>query len=891
MTRINTNVSSLTAQKTLARSNVSLQQALTRLSTGLRINAGKDDPAGLIASEMLRANIVSINRAITNSERASQMIATADSALNQIGNLLNDIRALVTEAANSGAMTADQIAANQLQIDAALEAINRIAHTTAFQGRKLLDGSLDFIHTAGAVPTIEDIEINRANLGPAGQMTVEVDIQQAARQAEIVSASGVAKASTVLRFRAGTTVTFDDNGQIRINARALGDSEAGVTVRFVYGGNTGTLSAQYDPDNRELVVTFYGNATTTAQVVSAINNSVPEFEAEEVQAGTLADTDDNTTATTGYDQITITAAEAGPEFNNIRVSVVTRSGVGTPTAAYYADTKNLVITIDSASDTTLSAIASAINNLPQFTATAAANGDGVVNGGTADRQAIASTGISGYLTSAFSPASNAVAVLKFAPSATLTFASSARIDIKAASISETENNVTISFVADSTPVGQEYAEYDPVAKTLKIHINNTTATTAANVAAAINALPEWQAFVVNAGAVNGAGADRNLSARTAQDQLTIKALLPGADYNGVTVKVEKASGIGSTPTASYDAGNKVLTITIDDTVATTLAAIDQAIDALPEFSSSHRTYGAGRVRGNSADVNATANTGTTGGNVLLDDLVFQLRGPRGSEIFNFQAGTSVNQVVQAINLLTDSTGVVATQKEGLLTLRTLDYGSEAAIDIDIVSEGADGQFDAALSAKRATGSDIVATVNGVLAQASGNSFAVNTSTLDLAITVQPGSSTGFTFTITGGGAVFQLGPEVMGTQQARLGIGAVNTTSLRGKSGRLYELGSGQAASLANDPARAARIVDEVINKVAALRGRLGAFQKATIDTNINSLRDTVERLTEAESAIRDADFAAETAALTRAQILVQAGTAVLAIANTQPQNVLALLR
>lgn len=889
MTRINTNVSSLTAQKTLARSNVSLQQALTRLSTGLRINAGKDDPAGLIASEMLRANIVSINRAITNSERASQMIATADSALNQIGNLLNDIRALVTEAANKGVMNADQIAANQLQIDAALEAINRIAHTTAFQGRKLLDGSLDFIHTAGSVPTIEDISINRANLGPAGQMTVEVDIKQAARQAEILSASGVARASTVLRFRAGATVTFDDNGQIRINARALGDAEADVRVRFVYGGDTGTLSAQYDADNKELVVTFF-DGNTTADVVSAINN-LAEFQAEEVTAGTLAVADDGRTATTGYDQITITATTPGPEYNNIRVSVVTRNGVGTPTAAYYADTKNLVITIDSSADTSLSAIAAAINNLPQFTATAVANGDGVVNGATADARAVATTGISGYLTSAFSPATNAVAVLKFAPSASIRFGSNAVIDIKAANISEQENNVTISFVADSTPVGQEYAVYDPVAKTLKIHINNTNPTTAANVAAAINALPEWQAFVVTAGAVDGAGADRNLSARTAQDQLTIKALLPGADFNGVTVRVEKASGVGATPTASYDAGNKVLTIKIDDTVATSLAAIDQAIDSLVEFSSSHRSYGAGRVRGNSADVNAMANTGTSGGNVLLDDLVFQLRGPRGSEIFNFQAGTSVNQVVQAINLLTDSTGVVATQSQGLLTLRSLDYGSDAAIDIQIVSEGADGQFNAALSAKRATGSDIVATVNGVLAQASGNTFGVNTSTLDLAITVQAGSSTGFSFTITGGGALFQLGPEIMGTQQARLGIGAVNTTSLRGKSGRLYELGSGQAASLQNDPARAARIVDEVINKVAALRGRLGAFQKATIDTNINSLQDTVERLTEAESAIRDADFAAETAALTRAQILVQAGTAVLAIANTQPQNVLALLR
>ena len=108
MTRINTNVSSLIAQKTLSRSNADLQVALTRLSTGLRINTGKDDPAGLIASENLRRDITSIEKAITNSERANQLIATADSALGQVSSLLNDIRGLVTEAANTGALSEEQ---------------------------------------------------------------------------------------------------------------------------------------------------------------------------------------------------------------------------------------------------------------------------------------------------------------------------------------------------------------------------------------------------------------------------------------------------------------------------------------------------------------------------------------------------------------------------------------------------------------------------------------------------------------------------------------------------------------------------------------------------------------------------------------------------------------
>jgi flagellin len=78
---------------------------------------------------------------------------------------------------------------------------------------------------------------------------------------------------------------------------------------------------------------------------------------------------------------------------------------------------------------------------------------------------------------------------------------------------------------------------------------------------------------------------------------------------------------------------------------------------------------------------------------------------------------------------------------------------------------------------------------------------------------------------------------------------------------------------------------------VTSLRGRLGAFQATTLETNINALQDTLETLTDAESSIRDADFAAESARLTRAQILVQSGTAVLAIANRNPEAVLALLR
>jgi len=198
MTRINTNVSSLNAQKSLARSNTDLQTALTRLSTGLRINVGKDDPAGLIASEVLRSDIISVERAITNSERANQMIATADSALGQVSSLLNDIRGLVSEAANTGALSAEQISANQLQVDSSLEAIDRIAQVTTFQGKRLLDGNMDFVTEEVETDKISALEVQQANFGTQNQISVNVDVVAQAEQAQLSYSSNTVGSAVVL---------------------------------------------------------------------------------------------------------------------------------------------------------------------------------------------------------------------------------------------------------------------------------------------------------------------------------------------------------------------------------------------------------------------------------------------------------------------------------------------------------------------------------------------------------------------------------------------------------------------------------------------------------------------------------------------------------------------
>src|SRR5258706_1296954 len=107
MSRINTNVASLTAQRGLAASHKALSDTLQRLSSGLRINRGADDPAGLIASEGLRSEISGISQAVDNSSRASNVISTAEGALGEVANLLLNVKSLVVQAANSGARAPD----------------------------------------------------------------------------------------------------------------------------------------------------------------------------------------------------------------------------------------------------------------------------------------------------------------------------------------------------------------------------------------------------------------------------------------------------------------------------------------------------------------------------------------------------------------------------------------------------------------------------------------------------------------------------------------------------------------------------------------------------------------------------------------------------------------
>src|SRR5205085_123705 len=162
MGRINTNISSMQSFHTLQKNNAELSKRLQRLSTGLKINAGKDAPAGLIASETLRSEMNGISQAIDNSQRANNVVNTAEGALSEVSSLMLEVQGLTNEAANTGALSQQEIQANQLQVDAILNSINRIANTTQFNGFKLLNGQLDYTTSSVNPAAIDIIQVNAA---------------------------------------------------------------------------------------------------------------------------------------------------------------------------------------------------------------------------------------------------------------------------------------------------------------------------------------------------------------------------------------------------------------------------------------------------------------------------------------------------------------------------------------------------------------------------------------------------------------------------------------------------------------------------------------------------------------------------------------------------------
>lgn len=315
---------------------------------------------------------------------------------------------------------------------------------------------------------------------------------------------------------------------------------------------------------------------------------------------------------------------------------------------------------------------------------------------------------------------------------------------------------------------------------------------------------------------------------------------------------------------------------------------------------------------------AVLETDFGGGTTFATDQRFVVSGADGAREFTFAAGTDIQDAVDAINNVTDSTGVTAYATDGGTEMRLTsnEYGSGQEIQVQQVEGDA---FAAAGQTAVDAGQDATVSVNGQEMQTNGL-------TLDLAAQGMSGTIV-FNEGEVGATTIAQVGydqdtvtdlsaatdnrnatlNDIEGGMRMQLGEGAGNQNrsifALDSFSpsnlGRLTEGGvnyavsslmAGAAAALGTDPAKALEVIDQAISDVATARANIGAFQANTLQTNINSLSVALENTVATESYIRDTDMGREMSNYVRDQILMRAGIMGVQSANTNKSNVLKLL-
>jgi flagellin len=283
---IATNMSSLAAQRALSQTQGDVQTALERLSSGLRINGAKDDAAGLAISERFTSQINGLNQAIRNANDGTSLAQTAEGALSETTALLQRMRELSVQSANATNSATDR-AALQSEVDQLKQEINRIASTTEFNGRTLLDGSFasqNFQVGANANQTI-GISIENAAASGLGNFSYNAINTTAEGTSSVVSSSNAptdngvdAQSVTVSGFRGSSAVAVLNAataetiaGSVNSATASTGVSATAITKASIAVSHAGTVSFTLTGDASKAVSATISSTSDLTAVRDAIN--------------------------------------------------------------------------------------------------------------------------------------------------------------------------------------------------------------------------------------------------------------------------------------------------------------------------------------------------------------------------------------------------------------------------------------------------------------------------------------------------------------------------------------------------------------------------------------------------------------------------------------------
>ena len=264
---IQTNVPSLTAQRNLSGTGNALATSLQRLSSGYRINSAKDDAAGLAISERFSAQISGLNQAKRNANDGISLAQTAEGALKTSADILQRVRVLAVQSANATNSASDRQALND-EVNALTAELNRIAQTTEFNGRKMLDGSFtSALFQVGA-------NANQTITATSGNFTTSAygNYRIGGRVADTLGGGG----DMVL----GTSTS----GGMAVVANVFAQSTSNITAGTLkVAGQAGTYDISYDAGSSAKLIAEKVNAVTQSTGVSA--SARTEIELTAMEAG------------------------------------------------------------------------------------------------------------------------------------------------------------------------------------------------------------------------------------------------------------------------------------------------------------------------------------------------------------------------------------------------------------------------------------------------------------------------------------------------------------------------------------------------------------------------------------------------------------------------------
>ena len=245
--RVNSNIPAINSHRNLLINNTEQAKVMERLSSGLKINRGADGPAALVISERLRSQTAGLEQAIYNSEAGISLVQTAEAALDEVSASLINARQLAVHAANEAVNDEFMLRANQQEIENILATVNRIAQSTQYGKKNLLDGSKG----ASGVVSGADLEFVDATQATksSGAAGYDVYIAQAACRAEVggsvpLTNEIIDKGEQITIIEGSKTVNFHsikgETVETNLNVLSAAIKEAGLDIDLIRASEKGT---------------------------------------------------------------------------------------------------------------------------------------------------------------------------------------------------------------------------------------------------------------------------------------------------------------------------------------------------------------------------------------------------------------------------------------------------------------------------------------------------------------------------------------------------------------------------------------------------------------------------------------------------------------------------